>query len=53
MIINFVMMFYFEFKKVFVIGGGDGGVFCEVVKYDCVEEVIFCDIDEVSLVLVF
>lgn len=35
-------------KKVLVIGGGDGGVLREVVKHDCVEEAILCDIDEVS-----
>merc|ERR1712227_57361 len=33
-------------KKVLVIGGGDGGVLREVVKHDCVEEAILCDIDE-------
>lgn len=34
-------------KRVLVIGGGDGGVLREVVKHDCVEEAILCDIDEV------
>ncbi|PHH76301.1 hypothetical protein CDD80_1643 [Ophiocordyceps camponoti-rufipedis] len=34
-------------KKVLVIGGGDGGVLREVVKHDCVEEAVLCDIDEV------
>ncbi|KFZ08192.1 hypothetical protein V502_09502 [Pseudogymnoascus sp. VKM F-4520 (FW-2644)] len=33
-------------KKVLVIGGGDGGVLREVIKHDCVEEAILCDIDE-------
>ena len=33
-------------KRVLVVGGGDGGVLREVVKYDCVEEVVLCDIDE-------
>ncbi|KFA73658.1 hypothetical protein S40288_07639 [Stachybotrys chartarum IBT 40288] len=33
-------------KRVLVIGGGDGGVLREVVKHDCVEEAILCDIDE-------
>ncbi|UPL01094.1 hypothetical protein LCI18_012028 [Fusarium solani-melongenae] len=33
-------------KKVLVIGGGDGGVLREIVKHDCVEEAILCDIDE-------
>ena len=36
-------------KKVLVIGGGDGGVLREVVKHDCVEEAILCDIDEACL----
>ncbi|KAG9252056.1 Spermidine/spermine synthase [Emericellopsis atlantica] len=35
-----------EPKRVLVIGGGDGGVLREVVKHDCVEEAILCDIDE-------
>ena len=35
-------------KKVLVIGGGDGGVLREVVKHECVEEAILCDIDEVG-----
>lgn len=36
-------------KRVLVIGGGDGGVLREVVKHECVEEAILCDIDEVRL----
>jgi spermidine synthase len=32
--------------KVLVIGGGDGGVLREVIKHDCVEEAVLCDIDE-------
>ena len=35
-------------KKVLVIGGGDGGVVREVLKHETVEEVVLCDIDEVS-----
>lgn len=35
-------------KKVLVIGGGDGGVLREVIKHDCVEEAVLCDIDEVG-----
>lgn len=34
-------------KRVLVVGGGDGGVLREVVKHDCVEKAILCDIDEV------
>ena len=33
-------------EKVLVIGGGDGGVLREVVKHDCVEKAVLCDIDE-------
>lgn len=40
-------------KKVLVIGGGDGGVLREVVKHECVEEAILCDIDEVDHNVVF
>lgn len=36
-------------KKVLVIGGGDGGVVREVLKHQCVENVVLCDIDEVRL----
>ena len=35
-------------KKVLVIGGGDGGVVREVLKHDTVEQVVLCDIDEVT-----
>ncbi|KAK9459883.1 Spermidine/spermine synthase [Lipomyces oligophaga] len=33
-------------KRVLVIGGGDGGVLREIVKHECVEEAVLCDIDE-------
>ena len=33
-------------KNVLVIGGGDGGVLREVVKHECVEKAVRCDIDE-------
>jgi len=33
-------------KKVLIIGGGDGGVLREVVKYPSVEEIFLVDIDE-------
>ena len=35
-------------QRVLIIGGGDGGVLREVVKHECVEEAILCDIDEVA-----
>ncbi|ETS81363.1 Spermidine synthase [Pestalotiopsis fici W106-1] len=46
MITNLAMFSHPDPKKVLVIGGGDGGVLREVVKHDCVEEAILCDIDE-------
>ena len=33
-------------KRVLVIGGGDGGVVREVIKYSCIEHVHLCEIDE-------
>ncbi|MEI6131955.1 MAG: polyamine aminopropyltransferase [Bacillota bacterium] len=33
-------------KKVLVIGAGDGGVLRELAKYDCVERIDLCEIDE-------
>lgn len=39
------MSFYLQ---VLVIGGGDGGVVREVLKYPSVEQVVLCEIDEVS-----
>lgn len=33
-------------KKVLIIGGGDGGALTEFLKYQSVEEVIVCDIDQ-------
>lgn len=32
-------------KRVLIIGGGDGGVLAEVIKYPDVETVVLCDID--------
>lgn len=48
MITHLAMNSHPDPKKVLVIGGGDGGVLREVIKHDCVEEAILCDIDEVS-----
>lgn len=47
MITHLAMNSHPDPKKVLVIGGGDGGVLREVVKHECVEEAILCDIDEV------
>jgi len=33
-------------KKVFIVGGGDGGTLTEILKYDCIEEIIICEIDK-------
>ena len=46
MIAHLAMFSHPNPKRVLVIGGGDGGVLREVVKHDCVEEAILCDIDE-------
>ena len=48
MITHLAMFSHPNPKKVLVIGGGDGGVLREVVKHECVEEAILCDIDEAS-----
>lgn len=32
-------------KRVLVVGGGDGGAVREVLRHDCVEEVVQCEID--------
>lgn len=39
------MMAHSSPKKVCVIGGGDGGVVREILKYRTVEEVVWCEID--------
>ncbi|KAH9518624.1 hypothetical protein Btru_005809 [Bulinus truncatus] len=36
-------------KRVLVIGGGDGGVVRELLKYNCVSEVVLCEIDQLVL----
>ncbi|WPH02520.1 Spermidine [Acrodontium crateriforme] len=46
MITHLAMFSHPSPKKVLVIGGGDGGVLREVVKHECVEEAVLCDIDE-------
>ncbi|CAF3842064.1 unnamed protein product [Rotaria sordida] len=35
-------------KRVLIIGGGDGGVLREVVKHPQVEEVVLCEIDQLT-----
>lgn len=37
-------------RRVLIIGGGDGGVVREVLKYKIVESVVLVDIDEVCVV---
>ncbi|KAI9226544.1 MAG: spermidine synthase [Piptocephalis tieghemiana] len=46
MITHLPLMSHPNPRRVLVIGGGDGGVLREVVKHECVEEVILCEIDE-------
>ncbi|KJZ70823.1 Spermidine synthase [Hirsutella minnesotensis 3608] len=46
MITHLAMNAHLNPTSVLVIGGGDGGVLREVVKHDCAEKVILCDIDE-------
>ncbi|KAJ1678005.1 putrescine aminopropyltransferase, partial [Spiromyces aspiralis] len=46
MITHLPMMAHPNPKRVLVIGGGDGGVLREIIKHDCVEEAVLCDIDE-------
>src|ERR1700710_1850709 len=53
MITHLAMNSHSNPKKVLVIGGGDGGVLREVIKHDCVEEAILCDIDEVCEALIY
>eukprot|EP00039_Didymoeca_costata_P019422 m.337486 g.337486 ORF g.337486 m.337486 type:complete len:299 (-) comp18146_c0_seq1:1527-2423(-) len=36
-------------KKVLVVGGGDGGVLREVLRYNSVEELVICEIDEMVI----
>lgn len=36
-------------KRVLVVGGGDGAVISQIVKHDCVEEVVICEIDEMVI----
>lgn len=36
-------------KKVLVIGGGDGGIVREVLKHECVESVVLCEIDQMVI----
>lgn len=46
MITNLPMFAHPNPKKVLIVGGGDGGVAREVLKHECVEQVIMCEIDE-------
>src|SRR4051812_41872186 len=36
-------------KSVLIIGGGDGGILREVLKHECVESVVMCEIDEMVI----
>ena len=43
----------FNFVKVLIIGGGDGGIAREVCKHSCVKRVVQCEIDEVCSHVIF
>lgn len=47
MIVHLPMFSHHGPERVLVIGGGDGGVVREVLKHDCVREVVLCEIDSV------
>jgi len=46
MIVHPAMNIHPHPKRVLIVGGGDGGTLKEVLRYDCVQEVIMCEIDE-------
>jgi spermidine synthase / saccharopine dehydrogenase (NADP+, L-glutamate-forming) len=46
MIAHLPMASHHNPERVLVIGGGDGGVVREVLKYESIREVVLCDIDE-------
>ena len=46
MLTNLAMFSHPLPKKVCVVGGGDGGMLREILKHECVEEIIMCEIDE-------
>jgi len=46
MIVNIPMMSHPNPKNVLIIGGGDGGVLREVARYQGVEKIVMCEIDE-------
>jgi len=45
MLVHVPMFLHPNPRKVLVIGGGDGGSIREVMKHDCVEKAILCEID--------
>lgn len=45
MISHIPVCFHKNPKTVVVIGGGDGGTVRELVKHDCIEKIILCEID--------
>ena len=36
-------------KRVIVVGGGDGGTVRELLKHDCIEEIVLCEIDQLVI----
>lgn len=49
MITHIPMLSHKNPTNILVIGGGDGGTVREVVKHDCVEKVIMCEIDGLAV----
>eukprot|EP00009_Paramoeba_aestuarina_P002290 CAMPEP_0201520492 /NCGR_PEP_ID=MMETSP0161_2-20130828/11555_1 /ASSEMBLY_ACC=CAM_ASM_000251 /TAXON_ID=180227 /ORGANISM="Neoparamoeba aestuarina, Strain SoJaBio B1-5/56/2" /LENGTH=298 /DNA_ID=CAMNT_0047918881 /DNA_START=52 /DNA_END=948 /DNA_ORIENTATION=- len=49
MIAHTPMMTHPNPKRVLVIGGGDGAVISQLIKYKDVEEIVLCEIDEVVI----
>ena len=45
MIAHVPLMVHPNPKRVLIIGGGDGGTLREVLRHDCVEEAVLCEID--------
>lgn len=45
MITHVAMQAHKEAKRALIIGGGDGGVVHELLKYDNIEEIVLCELD--------
>lgn len=45
MVVYVLLFMYLNSENVLVVGGGDGGVICEILKYLSVKKVMLVDID--------